>query len=87
MSILDVHIERGFLIASLGACVNVQNAVHTFSMKTTDDFRTRRLELRLSESEADSLNDMREQTKAASNAEVVRQALKEYESLLNKRKA
>ena len=56
-------------------------------MKTTDDFRTRRLELRLSESEADSLNDMREQTKAASNAEVVRQALKEYESLLNKRKS
>lgn len=55
-------------------------------MKTTDDFRTRRLELRLTNSEADELDAMREQTKAASNAEVVRAALKAYESLLNKRK-
>lgn len=48
---------------------------------------TERLELRLSPEHMERLRRIRKLTEIASDAEVVRQALKEYESLLNKRKS
>lgn len=46
-----------------------------------------RFEFRLALEHADRLRRLRKRTQLQSNAEVVRQALKEYESLLNKRKS
>ena len=48
---------------------------------------TERRELRLSPEHMERLRRIRKLTEIASDAEVVRQALKEYESLLNKRKS
>ncbi len=46
-----------------------------------------RFEFRFALEHADRLRRLRKRTQLQSNAEVVRQALKEYESLLNKRKS
>ena len=48
---------------------------------------TARFDLRLTAEHKDRLIRLRKRTEASSYAEVMRQALKEYETLLNKRKS
>ena len=56
-------------------------------MKTIADRLTERLEIRLSVDTLNRLRNLRKRTKAVSTAEVVREALKEYESSLNTKDA
>lgn len=72
------------LIGEVALAVN-NKFRYPYGMKTA--VLTERLELRLSPEHMERLRRIRKLTEIASDAEVVRQALKEYESLLNKRKS
>lgn len=52
-----------------------------------ENVTTERLDLRLTRDQMDRLLRIQKMTETTTKAEVVRQALKEYESLLNKRKS